>query len=259
MIKLRFSKYQGTGNDFIMIDNRDMVIDSSNFGIIKKLCNRKFGIGSDGLILIENHEKYDFEMIYFNPDGSQSLCGNGSRCAVRFASLLDIIEKETTFHTIEGPLYAYIENDMVHLKMPDVNGFITTENKDLFINTGSPHYIKFVNNIQNIDVYHYGKEIRDSIEFQPDGTNVNFVQWEDPNHITVRTFERGVENETLSCGTGVTASALATGIGLESGEIEISTPGGKLTVKFEQPEKGKFNNIFLIGPAEKVFDGTIEI
>jgi len=254
-----FSKYQGTGNDFIMIDNRDSIIKRNDLKLIEKLCDRKFGIGSDGLILIEKHLEYDFEMVYFNPDGSQSLCGNGSRCAVMFANSLDIINKETTFLTIEGPLYALIKNKKVHLKMPDVKGVISTENNDLFINTGSPHYIRFVKDVQHIDVYQTGKEIRESPEFEPNGTNVNFVQLQEDNQIFVRTFERGVENETLSCGTGVTASALATGLDMKNGTIDINTLGGILTVQFDQIEKGEFRNIFLIGPAEKVFEGTIAI
>jgi diaminopimelate epimerase len=254
-----FSKYQGTGNDFIMIDNRDSIIKRNNLKLIERLCDRKFGIGSDGLILIEKHLEYDFEMVYFNPDGSQSLCGNGSRCAVMFANSLGIINNETEFLTIEGPLYALIKEDKVHLKMPDVNSVISTENKDLFINTGSPHYIQFVSDVQHIDVYQMGKEIRESQEFKPYGTNVNFVQLKDENQIFVRTFERGVENETLSCGTGVTASALASGLDLKNGIINIKTLGGILNVHFDQIEKGKFRNIFLIGPAEKVFEGVIEV
>jgi len=242
-----------------MIDNRNSIIIRDDLHLIKRLCDRKFGIGSDGLILIEDHPQYDFEMVYINPDGSQSLCGNGSRCAVMFANSLGMINNETVFLTIEGPLYALIKGKNVHLKMPDVESVNPTERDDLFINTGSPHYVKFVGDVQDIDVYQTGKMIRNSEEFKPGGTNVNFVELENANNIFVRTFERGVENETLSCGTGATASALATGLEMKSGKINIKTLGGRLTVEFEQISKGKFQNVFLIGPAEKIFEGQIEV
>lgn len=256
---LKFSKYQGTGNDFVMVDNRNGVFDHNNLELIARLCDRKFGIGSDGLILIEDHSDYDFEMIYINPDGSKSLCGNGSRCAVRFAYDLNLIDVKTTFLTIEGPLHAIIENKLVHLRMPDVSSIVPTEKEDLFLNTGSPHYIRFVENVESYNVFQTGKEIRDSNEFAPEGTNVNFVQMKNKDEIFVRTYERGVENETLSCGTGVTASALAFGMNSKKGEVKIMTLGGELVVRFEQVQKGMFQNIFLIGPAEKVFEGTLEI
>jgi diaminopimelate epimerase len=176
-----------------------------------------------------------------------------------FANELGLIKDETIFLTIEGPLQASIHGKNVHLQMPDVEEIIATEKDDLFINTGSPHYVRFVDDVQKVDVNHTGKAIRYSKEFNPDGTNVNFVELENDNEIFVRTFERGVENETLSCGTGVTASALATGRELKSGKINIKTLGGNLAVEFEQIDKGKFQHIYLIGPAEKVFEGQIEI
>lgn len=259
MAALPFTKYQGTGNDFIMVDNRNRTIDPEDLELVRKLCHRKFGIGADGFILIENHVNHDFEMIYYNPDGSKSLCGNGSRCAVMFAHSLGLIGEQTIFQTIEGPLYAFIDHHVVHLKMPDVDEVRTTEKQDFFVDTGSPHYVCFVKDIDSLDVYRTGKEIRDSVEFQPHGTNVNFVQWEDPGNITVRTFERGVEDETLSCGTGVTASALVTGKELDQGKINIRTKGGELSVSFEKNREGKFSNIYLIGPAKEVFTGIIEI
>ena len=259
MKKINFSKYQGTGNDFVMIDNRKSVVDKNDFQLISRLCDRRFGIGSDGLILIEDHPQYDFEMIYINPDGTQSLCGNGSRCAVMFANEIGLIKNDTTFLTIEGPLHAIIKDKNVHLKMPDVDGIKTTAMDDLFVNTGSPHYVRFVKDVQHVDVEQTGRTIRNSEEFKPMGTNVNFVEKESGNEIFVRTFERGVENETLSCGTGVTASALATGREMKSGKINITTLGGKLAVAFEQVDKDKFKDVYLIGPAEKVFNGQIEI
>lgn len=256
---LKFSKYQGTGNDFIMIDNRDGVFDQNQKETIGRLCNRKFGIGSDGMILIEDHSDYDFEMIYINPDGTKSLCGNGSRCAVMFAHHLGLIEHKTTFLTIEGPLHAFIDAELVHLSMPDVAAIRSTQDQGLFLNTGSPHYVRFVDNIDQYDVFRNGKKIRESKEFMPDGTNANFVQLQDNGKIFVRTYERGVENETLSCGTGVTASALAAGRNSKRGEVDIMTLGGNLRVRFEQVHNGVFKNIFLIGPAEKVFEGTVRI
>ena len=242
-----------------MIDNRNGIFDHKNLELIARLCDRKFGIGSDGLILIEDHSDYDFEMIYINPDGSKSLCGNGSRCAVMFARDLNMINHETNFVTIEGPLHAIIENDLVHLRMPDVGKIMHTEKDDFFLNTGSPHYVRFVENVESCNVLQTGKEIRESNEFAPEGTNVNFVQLRNEKEIFVRTYERGVENETLSCGTGVTAAALAYGKNRDKGEIRIRTLGGDLTVRFDQVQEGVFKNIYLIGPAEKVFDGTVMI
>ncbi len=259
MMDLEFSKYQGTGNDFIVIDNRNGIFDQNQKELIGRLCDRKFGIGSDGLILIEDHSDYDFEMIYINPDGSKSLCGNGSRCAVMFAHNLGFIKNETTFLTIEGPLHAIIDKELVHLSMPDVTTIKSTLNQDHFLNTGSPHYVRFVENVEHYDVFKNGKAIRESAEFMPEGTNVNFVQLKNKGEIFVRTYERGVENETLSCGTGVTASALAAGRNNNDGEVDIMTLGGNLTVRFEQVQEGVFKNIFLIGPAEKVFEGTFLI
>ncbi len=253
---ISFEKYQGTGNDFIMIDNRDKVFDRSNHNLVQRLCDRKFGIGADGLILIESDPDYDFSMIYFNPDGSQSLCGNGSRCAVMFARSLGIIPSETTFLTIDGPLSAHIKEELIHLKMPDVKGY-SNHADDFFINTGSPHYIRFVDHADTVDVYKTGKDIRHRAAFGAGGTNVNFVEKKSVDHIYVRTYERGVEGETLSCGTGVTASALAAGIRSEQGSVRISTRGGELKVTFEADGKGGFKNIYLIGPAQKVFEGSL--
>ena len=257
-MKISFEKYQGTGNDFVMIENRDRNFDYSVPGIVNKLCDRRFGIGSDGLILIERHESLDFEMVYFNPDGSKSLCGNGSRCAVMFAKQLGIIDDEAHFETINGPLHAIIKGELVHLKMPNVSG-ISYHASDFFINTGSPHFIHFVDNVNHVNVEKSGREIRYKAEFGPEGTNVNFVEQIDKKKIFVRTYERGVENETLSCGTGVTASALAAGRNEASGSIDIVTKGGLLHVSFTKNEKGGFENIYLIGPAVKVYKGVIEL
>ncbi len=254
---MKFHKYQGTGNDFIMADDRSEKFPASDLGLVRSLCDRKFGIGADGLILIRNHKTLDFDMIYFNSDGTQSLCGNGSRCAVGFASSLGICSSETRFNTIEGELSARIEGGNIHLKMPDVSG-IKNAGPDLFVNTGSPHYIRYVKDVAHYDVFNEGRSIRYNGVYGERGVNVNFMQTLGPDEIFVRTYERGVENETLSCGTGVTACALAHGRMGSEGPVTVKTPGGILTVKFKKHHDGSFSDIYLIGPAEKVFEGTIE-
>ncbi len=253
---IEFTKYQGTGNDFIMIDDRAQVIQRTDTELIQRLCDRKFGIGADGLILLRNHSEVDFEMLYFNADGRESsMCGNGGRCIVAFAVSLGIIEKETTFMAIDGLHEARIVAAQVELKMGDVE---KVEQGDDFycMNTGSPHYIKFVEKVGDVDVYSAGKAIRYNNRFEAEGINVNFVEAID-SRITVATYERGVEDETLSCGTGVTAAALA--FYLQNGysvgfAIPVKTKGGNLEVRFQPAGKG-FTDIWLCGPAEAVFTG----
>lgn len=258
MAAISFEKYQGTGNDFIMIDDRREVFPENDLSLIANLCHRKFGIGADGLILIRDHTEYDFEMIYINPDGTRSLCGNGSRCAVMFSRSIGLIGDSTTFLTIEGPLYATIRDLQVQLKMPDVQG-LSRHRNDLFLNTGSPHFIRFVAEADEIDVFHEGRTIRYQKDFMPAGTNVNFAQITGKGSLYVRTYERGVEDETLSCGTGVTAAALA--LGHEEGldQVRIHTKGGDLEVRFNSDGQGNFTEIFLTGPAVKVFSGTFTV
>ncbi len=252
-----FYKYQGTGNDFIMIDDRSEVFDLTAHGFIAHLCHRKFGIGADGLILIRNHREADFEMIYYNADGYlTSLCGNGSRCAVMFAHHLGIVKNACRFMTVEGILEASIEHELVHLKMPDVKAVEIHENH-YFLNTGSPHHICYVNDVKNHDVYADGKKIRNGAPYFEAGTNVNFVQEDADDHIFVRTYERGVEDETLSCGTGVTAAALVQGLRGAKSPVTVKTLGGDLQVKFEKTSDGGFRDIYLIGPAKRVFSGMI--
>jgi diaminopimelate epimerase len=260
-MRVKFQKYQGTGNDFIMIDNRAYGLSKSQTNMVKLLCDRKFGIGADGLILLNEKIAYDFEMVYFNSDGNESsMCGNGGRCLVKFAHHLGIIGSDCRFWAIDGEHKAHILKDgRVSLKMKDVN-IIENLNGHLILNTGSPHYIIFVKSVKETDILAEAKKIRYSDRFDKEGINVNFVEKKDIAQIAVRTYERGVEDETLSCGTGVVASslALASSNGSELQVVKVQTPGGELEVKFERTEKG-FQNIHLIGPAEKVFEGDIEI
>jgi diaminopimelate epimerase len=254
-----FNKYQGTGNDFIIIDNRKDVIDPENSGLINKLCDRRFGIGADGLILISDNENYDFEMKYFNSDGFEStMCGNGGRCSSDFAIKHGIAGNTLTFRAIDGKHKALSENGIIRLQMNDIKDPVKIK-ENYFINTGSPHYIVFQKDIDKIDVNSEGKNIRWSDEFAPEGTNVNFVEVSDKG-IYVRTFERGVEEETLSCGTGVTASAIASVL---SGQIvnvpvRVRTRGGNLEVSFNYGG-GNISDIWLSGPATFVFEGNIDI
>ncbi len=257
-MELTFYKYQGTGNDFVMIDDRSESLDLENLDLVKKLCDRKFGIGADGLIAIRNHPDLDFEMIYFNADGSQSMCGNGARCAVAFSSFLGIVNGKTRFLAIDGPHEAVLNGDQVELLMGDVKE-ITLKSDDFFVNTGSPHHIRFVEKASEYPVFEEGKTIRNDAGYAPGGTNVNFVEPIAKDEVFVRTYERGVEDETLSCGTGVTAAALVYGLRQQQNHIKINTLGGKLSVKFHSNPDGTFSKIWLIGPAEQVFSGKITI
>lgn len=254
-----FYKYQGTGNDFIMVDNRDNSFPKNNTKLIEKLCDRRFGIGGDGLILLENAATADFRMVYFNSDGNQStMCGNGGRCIVAFAKQLGIIEAETQFIAIDGPHKATISEGIVSLHMKDVNA-VSLYDDYTFMDTGSPHHVEVVENLKDFDVKHVGSRIRHSGMYGEGGTNVNFAEQLDTDIFSVRTYERGVEDETFSCGTGVTAVAIAmyaTGR-TSSGSITLHTPGGELNVKFENDGK-RYVNIYLTGPAEFVFKGEAE-
>jgi len=256
METIEFFKYQGTGNDFVMIDDRAEHFGLKNHKLIAHICHRKFGIGADGLILIRNHKEVDFEMIYYNADGHlTSLCGNGSRCAVKFANQLGIVDKHCQFMTVEGILKAEIEDDLIRINMPDVNG-VEIHQKHYFLHTGSPHHVCYVNDVKEFDVFHEGRKIRNGSPYFNEGSNVNFVEKVSDTEIFVRTYERGVENETLSCGTGVTAAALVQAIeNGSSSPIRVMTPGGKLQISFEKAHNS-FKNIFLSGPAINVFSGN---
>jgi diaminopimelate epimerase len=257
-MKIPFQKYEATGNDFVIIDNR-MGMFSFSEDQIKRICDRKFGVGADGLMLIEKHPTYDFNLIYFNSDGSLSLCGNGSRSAVTMASELGMIKSQATFNAYDGLHEAnLLPNHIVRLKMNDVKEMKST-GKDIFINTGSPHLIQIVDEAKNFPVADEGRKIRFSEPFKPAGTNANFVQLLPNNTIFVRTYERGVEDETLSCGTGVTAAALASSFQGYTSPVSIQTLGGLLSVEFKSSQDGLFTDVYLIGPAKKVFEGILEL
>jgi diaminopimelate epimerase len=260
MMQLHCYKYQGTGNDFVLLDNREKNI-SLTTEQIKWLCNRRFGIGADGLILLELEPGIDFKMVYFNSDGNESsMCGNGGRCITAFAKYLGIINTEAKFLAIDGIHEAKIDSDLVSLKMNDVRQVEVGENY-FYLNTGSPHYVKFVNNLEEFNVFKEGKKIRNNDRFVFEGTNVNFIEKID-HELFVRTYERGVENETLSCGTGVTAAALVAalkGVSTDKNNCAIKTLGGHLNVKFDKVLENTFYNIWLQGPATFVFKTTIEV
>jgi diaminopimelate epimerase len=255
-----FYKYQGTGNDFILLDNRkgDIVIGDSK--VIKKLCDRRFGIGADGLILLQEKTGYDFEMIYYNSDGNQStMCGNGGRCMVQFAYDLGMHKSSFHFMAIDGEHVGAIEDKIVRLKMNDVHK-VESHHSHFILNTGSPHYIKCENAIKYLDVAKEGAEIRYSKEFEPNGINVNFVESTGPYNIFVRTYERGVEAETLSCGTGVTAAALVSAHNDKGfNQVQVRTLGGELSVEFYKNTDEYFTEIYLCGAAKFVFKGTINL
>ncbi len=261
-MNISFYKYQGAGNDFIIIDHREAPLKNIDHALIAQLCDRRFGIGGDGLMFLTSHHKYDFEMHYYNADGNVgTMCGNGGRCIVAFAKYLGVIKNETNFLAVDGPHYAKIteEGNWVELQMIDVE-HVANDDEAFVLNTGSPHYVKEVSNLEALDVYKHGYEIRNNNTYKVNGINVNFVE-KRPNHLFVRTFERGVEDETYACGTGVTAVAMAMAkkdnrIGYI--ETPIKVLGGSLEIKFNYNGQ-VFSDVFLCGPAEKVFEGKIVV
>lgn len=259
-MELKFSKYHGNGNDFIVIDNRSGRFPAENGGLIRSLCDRHFGIGGDGLILLEVREDYDFHMRYFNSDGREAtMCGNGGRCLVHFANRLGLTGQDAYFSGIDGPHHARTgENDLVHLRMQDVSGIEKAGNA-FVLNTGSPHYVVFVADPDKYDVVAEGRKIRYSGNFGERGINVNFVAHDD-NAIRVRTYERGVENETLSCGTGSVAAAICSRLdsGISAHTVEVLTQGGPLEVSFRLKDRFHYTDIWLTGPAKHVFDGRTD-
>ena len=258
-MKLKFSKYQGAGNDFVMIDDRQQTFPIST-KLINRLCDRHFGVGADGLILLQNDTESDFKMVYFNSDGNEStMCGNGGRCIIRFANDLDVASENMTFTAIDGLHHGIVDNNVIRLQMIDVDE-VEDHDHYLFMNTGSPHHVEFVNKVEDVDVYNRGKEIRNGSPYFEKGSNVNFVEVTPDNNLKIRTYERGVENETLACGTGITAAAISAYVKnlVDKKSIEIKALGGDLSVNFEE-NNHKFVNVWLNGPAVKVFDGEIEI
>jgi diaminopimelate epimerase len=276
MLSIPFFKYQGTGNDFVLIDQRERQFLTKNDQLlIEKICDRRFGIGADGLILLQNNPNFDFEMVYFNADGRESsMCGNGGRCIVAFAHFLKIFEKKCTFLAIDGihdaAVLEKIETKFrvlgtkckaINLKMGNVSS-IETQPNSFVLNTGSPHFVAFLEKLEEFDVFTEGRKIRNSTPYIYDGINVNFVEILAENHLRVATYERGVEAETFSCGTGVTAAAIAYFVKNKektAQKVAISTKGGDLTVCFQANEQGGFDNIWLSGPTEQVFSGKINI
>lgn len=263
-MNLTFSKYQGTGNDFILVDNRQGVFDRSREDLVAHLCDRRFGIGADGLMLLQNApEGFDFEMVYYNSDGREgSMCGNGGRCIVAFARQLGVIGSTCRFIAVDGPHDAIVhENGEVELKMIDVTQVEQGEGF-YFMNTGSPHYVMFVDSLPQISVVGQGRSVRYSDRFKEVGTNVNFVEiLPDGNGISIATYERGVEDETLSCGTGATACAIAYFIkklGGREAHIPVQVKGGQLHVHFKC-SNGVFEGVWLCGPAQLVFEGSISL
>jgi len=260
-MQLEFYKYQGAGNDFVMIDNRSGFFPKEDIQLVARLCDRRFGVGADGLILLENDLDTDFKMVYYNSDGNQSsMCGNGGRCLVAFAKDMHVIDDKTTFIATDGLHHASFEdNGLVSLQMIDVPT-VDIKNDHSFLNTGSPHHVQMVENLEHYNIKEEGAAIRYGELYGAAGSNINFVKKIDDSTFRLRTYERGVEDETLACGTGATAVAIAmnaTGQ-TEATTINVNVEGGKLVVSFDKNENG-FTNVFLKGPAEFVFKGTIEI
>ncbi|WP_330442783.1 diaminopimelate epimerase [Flavobacterium sp. C4GT6] len=255
-----FYKYQGTGNDFVMIDNRNNLFPKNDTKLVARLCDRKFGIGADGLILLENDKDVDFRMVYYNSDGNESsMCGNGGRCLVAFAKMLGVIDDETNFIATDGLHYATVNDEgIVSLQMKDVNSVSVYEHY-VFMDTGSPHHVEIVEGLDAFDVKKVGSSIRYSGLYGDKGSNVNFVSPAGENTFDVRTYERGVEDETLSCGTGVTAVAIAMNVTgkTSANEVTLNTEGGELKVSFKHVGD-HFSDVFLTGPATFVFKGEIE-
>ncbi|GAB5539447.1 MAG: diaminopimelate epimerase [Salibacteraceae bacterium] len=253
---IQFSKYHGAGNDFIIVDDRAGEFDTGDQKFIERLCHRRFGIGADGLMLLRSLEDCDFEMIYFNSDGrTSSMCGNGGRCITSFAHRLNLADKEVEFKAIDGMHRARILTpESISLEMNDVHG-IETIGEGVFLNTGSPHVVLKVEDLEKLDLITEAHKIRYSERFRDGGVNVNFIELID-NSIQIRTYERGVEAETLACGTGVTAAAIACSFWemISSNEVEVKAVGGDLSVRFEKT-KTSFTNIWKTGPVEHVFDG----
>ena len=260
-MKIKFYKYQGNGNDFIVIDNLNGTYNDISKKEIQLLCDRNFGIGSDGLILIDKSDVLDFEMIFFNPDASSSFCGNGARCAVAFAKYLGVVNHQIKFSAFDGIHEAFLNDDKVTISINDVSLVKEINSKSFVLNTGSPHYISYDLSLLN-DFINEAKKIRHSDSFSPDGINVNVITEVEKNILKIRTFERGVENETLACGTGVVASALSylyKNAVYGSSKISVISKGGELLVETDYSENKGFEKIYLTGNAELIFEGVFDV
>lgn len=256
-MQFNFHKYQGAGNDFIIIDDRAKRFPSEDKALIERLCDRRFGIGSDGILLIQHSDEADLHIDFLNPDGSRSFCGNGSRCGLRFAASLGMIKDECSFTASDGLHEGKLEKDLVHIAMRDVEGVEQNE-FGIELYTGSPHLIRFVDDLETVDVLTEGAAIRYNERYEEEGVNVNFVEQISPDTLAILTYERGVEGETLACGTGVTAAVLANASQerIDRNEIFVKAKGGDLSVRFEKEGSG-FKNIWLTGPAVKVYEGSV--
>ena len=259
-MQIDFYKYEGTGNDFVIIDNRDLTFQKNDKTLIQSICDRKKGVGADGLILLENHDELDFSMIYFNADGSElGFCGNGSRCITHLANNLNIINDNAKFNAIDGIHESKITNGRISVKMNDVLKSEIYKYNDkystTFVDTGSPHLIRIYENIDSIDIVKEARELKLIYSEYTNGLNINFCQISD-SKIKLRTYERGVEDETLSCGTGAVASAvfLKDSDLVSNDKIEILMKGGLLCVELNK-EKKLFSDIWLSGEVNMVFKG----
>jgi diaminopimelate epimerase len=259
---IEFHKYHGAGNDFIMLDNFSGEYNDLTIFQISFLCDRKFGIGADGLIKINKVEESDFEMEYFNADGSKSFCGNGARCSVRFVNEHLLKRDVYRFNAIDGIHEAQLEGKNVSLEMKNVSDILKSGLDTYVLQTGSPHYIKFETDIKSKDIVSFGQSIRYNEFYKENGINVNLVEQINENNLNIRTYERGVEDETLSCGTGITAAAIAFAFSKEmigDGHIHLKARGGDLQVRFNSEDGNNFTNIRLIGPVEFVFKGALDV
>ena len=261
MRTIHFYKWQGAGNDFILLDGRNGLDIETNPNIINRLCNRHFGIGADGLMVMSLIHGFDFRMTYYNSDGYEAdMCGNGARCIVGLAAQLGVFQKEATFLARDGRhTGVLLPGGACKVSIRNV-AQSETVGQGYFLNTGVPHLVVFIDRIDSVDVERDGSKLRFDSQFGPDGTNVNFVQLAS-SHLMIRTFERGVEAETLACGTGVVASAIAASLKdpQYASPVTCKARGGTLSVSFQPEANQSFSNVWLEGPAREVFQGDIEI
>lgn len=256
--EIEFFKYEGTGNDFIVIDNRDQIFPTANLDLVRKMCDRKFGIGSDGLLLLQDHDNEDVEYLFYNPDGSSSFCGNGSRCATHFARELGIGGDSVKFIGFDGAHEGQFVDNQIKISMADAREVEVNDGYE-YVYTGSPHVIVYVNDVEAIDIIPEAHKIRYSDAFADQGVNVNFAELHS-SYISMRTYERGVEDETLSCGTGVTAAALCSARGKSGPQtVNVKTRGGDLVVDCNVNDDGSFSSVWLQGPVSQVYKGIYKI